>query len=171
MRVSVPTARASRAALFALVGLVFFLHWTLADLSYEVSASQDDWSYVLGFSAAILLLGFAIPAFAQLTLAFFGFVLGAAIILLGLLALTGAIALGGGDSHRYFSHPGRDHGRLDLLRDRWRHPHAGHLTRCKRGSPGLAHGHGCTDVTVVGVSTPSGPAAWRDIPWCRAPIE
>jgi hypothetical protein len=33
--------------------------------------------------------------------AFFGFVLGSAIILLGLLALTGAIALGGRESHRY----------------------------------------------------------------------
>jgi hypothetical protein len=135
MRVSVPTARASRAALFALVGLVFFLHWTLADPSYEVSESQDDWSFVLGFRAAILLLGFAIPVFAQLVgrrlvfrmslipaggailaslsnlledglhmdWAFFGFVLGSAIILLGLLAPTGAIALGGRDSHRYSS--------------------------------------------------------------------
>jgi hypothetical protein len=135
MRASVPTARATRAALFALVGLVFFLHWTLADPGYEVSASQDDWSFVSGFSAAILLLGFAIPVFAQLVgrrvvfrmslipaggavlaslsnlledglhmdWAFFGFVLGSAIILLGLLALTGAIALGGRDSHRYSS--------------------------------------------------------------------
>jgi hypothetical protein len=55
-----------RAALFALVGVAFFAHWVIADPSYEVSDSQDDWSYVLLFRAAILTLVFALPAFGRL---------------------------------------------------------------------------------------------------------
>lgn len=121
------SARAAlRAALFALVGMAFFGHWVLADPGYDVSETQDDWGYVLGFSAAILSLAFALPLFAQLAggpsvfrvarvaavgaalsslanivedglhmdWAFFAFILGSAILVLGLAALTVAIAFG-----------------------------------------------------------------------------
>jgi hypothetical protein len=116
-----------RAALFALVGLVFLTHWLVTDPSYEMSDSQDEGNHVLAFSAVILSLAAAIPMVAQLVhgpfafraslvaatgaafasfaniledglgmgWAFFAFVLGTAILLLGLLVLTVVIALGG----------------------------------------------------------------------------
>jgi hypothetical protein len=55
-----------RAALFAFVGLAFFVYWVVADPSFEESASQSEWSYVLAFSGVILLLAFAVPTLAQL---------------------------------------------------------------------------------------------------------
>lgn len=53
------------AALFAFVGVAFLLHWVLADPGFEASDTQDDWRYVLGFSAALLSLAVALPMFAQ----------------------------------------------------------------------------------------------------------
>jgi len=101
-----------RAALFALVGLVFLAHWLVTDPSYEMSDSQDEWNHVLAFSAVILSLAAAIPMFAKLVhgwfafrglgmgWAFFAFILGTAILLLGLSVLTVVIALGGRGGRR-----------------------------------------------------------------------
>jgi len=121
-----------RSALFAFVGLAFFGWWVVADPSFEESASQSEWSYVLAFSGVILLLAFAVPTLAQLvggrlafrvsivaaagaTLSsvanifedglqmswvFFVFILGAAFMQLGLLALTGVIAFSGRGGYR-----------------------------------------------------------------------
>lgn len=126
------TPRVRRAALFALVGVAFFGHWLLADPSFEVSDSQSEWKYVLGFSAAILALAFALPVFGRLAggrwvfrlsllagagaalgslaniledglqmgWAFFGFILGTAIIELSLLALTVVMTLTGRGGYR-----------------------------------------------------------------------
>jgi hypothetical protein len=55
-----------RSALFAFVGLAFFVYWVVADPSFEESARQSEWSYVLAFSGVILLLAFAVPTLAQL---------------------------------------------------------------------------------------------------------
>lgn len=55
-----------RAALFALTGLVFFGHWSVANPSFEASPTQGEWPNVLAFSALILTLAFAVPQFAQL---------------------------------------------------------------------------------------------------------
>src|SRR5438093_9640062 len=55
-----------RSALFAFVGLAFFVYWVVADPSFEESADQSEWSYVLAFSGVILLLAFAVPTLAQL---------------------------------------------------------------------------------------------------------
>ena len=122
----------ARAALFILVGLLFFAHWLVTDPTYEGSDSQDEWNYVLAFSGVILSLAAAIPMFAQpaggrsafraslvaaagaafasfaniledgvgMGWAFFAFVSGAAILLLGLLVLTVVIALGGRGGRR-----------------------------------------------------------------------
>ena len=61
------------AVLCACVGVMFLVHWLVADPSYEISETQDDWAYVLGFSAAILSLAFAIPMFARLAIGRVGF--------------------------------------------------------------------------------------------------
>jgi len=55
-----------RAAFFALVGVAFFAFWVLADPSYEETASQSEWKWVLTFSGVLLLLAFALPMLAQL---------------------------------------------------------------------------------------------------------
>jgi hypothetical protein len=54
------------AALFALVGVAFLLHWVLADPGFDESEAQDEWTHVLGFSTALLLLAVALPVFARL---------------------------------------------------------------------------------------------------------
>jgi hypothetical protein len=59
-------AHVMRAALFTLVGVVFFVHWILTDPTHGGSKSIDEWNFVLGFSAILLLLAFAVPLFAQL---------------------------------------------------------------------------------------------------------
>jgi len=121
-----------QAALFAFVGAAFLAHWVVADPSYEGSASQSEWAYVLFFSGVILLLALAVPLLArpvdgrlatrvslvvaagaslgsianifedglQVGWVFFVFVLGSAIMLLGLLALTIVIVLTGRGSQR-----------------------------------------------------------------------
>jgi hypothetical protein len=55
-----------RAAFFALVGGAWFVHWTLTDPTHAGSKSASDWNFVLGFSAALLLLAIAVPLLAQL---------------------------------------------------------------------------------------------------------
>jgi hypothetical protein len=55
-----------RSALFAFVGFAFFVYWVVADPSFEESADQSEWSYVLAFSGVILLLAFAVPTLARL---------------------------------------------------------------------------------------------------------
>jgi hypothetical protein len=55
-----------RFALFALVGIAFFVYWLLADPSYEEKVTQSEWRNVLGFSSLILLLALAVPILAQL---------------------------------------------------------------------------------------------------------
>ncbi len=117
----------ARAALFILVGVVFFVDWVLADPGYEASESRFAWDHVLAFSAALLGLAAALPVFArlaggpgvsraalvgaagaalgsltniledglQMEWAFYGFVLSAALMLLGLLALIVVIAVTG----------------------------------------------------------------------------
>jgi hypothetical protein len=124
-----------RAALFALMGVVFFVNWTVCDPTYEGSKCTDDWNVVLGFSAMFLLLAIAVPLFARLVggrsvfrvslvpaggaalaslsniledglkidAAFFGFVLGTAGIILGLLALTAVIVFGGRGGDRFLA--------------------------------------------------------------------
>ncbi len=121
-----------RPALFALVGVSFLAHWVIADPSYDVSETQDDWPYVLGFSAAIGSLAIALPLCGKLVggrgvfrvslvpaagaaldsvanifedglgmeWVFFVFVLGSAIMLLGLLALTIVTAYVGHGAYR-----------------------------------------------------------------------
>ncbi len=125
-------ARVLRASYFALVGLGFLAYWVIADPSFDVSESQDEWGYVLAFSGVILSLAFALPLFAQviggrwvlrmslvaaagaalgsvanvfedglqIDWVFFVFVLGAAIELVGLLALAVVVAVGGRASRR-----------------------------------------------------------------------
>jgi ABC-type Fe3+-siderophore transport system permease subunit len=117
---------------FALVGAVFLAHWLLADPSYDESASQSEWPYVLFFSGVIALLALAVPLLARLaerrlayrisiTVAagasiasvanivedglqigwfFLVFVLGTALMVLGLAALTIAIAFAGRGGRR-----------------------------------------------------------------------
>ncbi len=55
-----------RSALFAFVGLAFFVYWVVADPSHEESADQSERSSVLAFSGVILLLAFAVPTLARL---------------------------------------------------------------------------------------------------------
>ena len=55
-----------RFALFAFVGVAFFVYWLLADPSYEEKAAQSEWRNVLAFSSVILLLAFAVPILARL---------------------------------------------------------------------------------------------------------
>jgi hypothetical protein len=45
---------------------VFFAHWEFADPSFEETASQSEWKFVVFFSAAILGLALSIPVFARL---------------------------------------------------------------------------------------------------------
>jgi hypothetical protein len=118
-----------RAALFAFVGVLFFVPGN----GHELSESEmSDWNNVLAFSAALLALAFALPMFAQLAgdhgalrvsrvpaagaalcslanifedglqmgWAFLAFVLGAAILSFGLLALMVVIARAGHGSRR-----------------------------------------------------------------------
>jgi hypothetical protein len=54
-----------RPALFAFVGVAFFAHWVVTDPSFEETATQSEWRYVLAFSGVILLLGLAIPLLAE----------------------------------------------------------------------------------------------------------
>ena len=121
-----------RAALFALVGVLFMTLWLRYPPSYGPSDAQFDWNLVLGFSAGLLLLALALPIFARLVggrivsrvslipaggavlaslsniledglqmgWAFWGFILSLAIIDLGLLALSGAIAFASRGIHR-----------------------------------------------------------------------
>ena len=102
----------ARAALFILVGLLFFAHWLVTDPTYEGSDSQDEWNYVPGGRSAfraslVAAAGAAFASFANILedgvgmgWAFFAFVSGAAILLLGLLVLTVVIALGGRGGRR-----------------------------------------------------------------------
>jgi hypothetical protein len=55
-----------RSALFAFVGLAFFVYWVVADPTHEESADQSERSSVLAFSGVILLLAFAVPTLARL---------------------------------------------------------------------------------------------------------
>jgi hypothetical protein len=55
-----------RAIYFAVVGVVFFAHWVATDPTSEGSDHMQDWAYVLWFSAALLLLAFAVPLYARL---------------------------------------------------------------------------------------------------------
>ncbi len=121
-----------RAAFFAFVGVAFLAYWVIADPSYDETATQSEWPYVLFFSGVIGLLAFAIPLLARLagglaahrvalvaasgaTLssaanifedglklewAFFVFILGGALMNLGLLVLAGAILVTGAGSYR-----------------------------------------------------------------------
>jgi hypothetical protein len=109
-----------RAAYFALVGVLFLLHWLLSDPSFEETETMTEWPYVLGFSAALVALALALPIFGRLvggrrvfrvalvpaagaalssvanivedglgmSWAFWGFVLGTAMVVFGLVALT-----------------------------------------------------------------------------------
>jgi hypothetical protein len=111
---------------FALVGAALFSFWLVAHPSFEASLAQNEWPYVLAFSATILSLAVGVPLFFRLVgdrlafrtslvvaagsvlssianviedglrleWAFYGFVLGAAVVLLGLLTLTIVIARG-----------------------------------------------------------------------------
>ncbi len=56
-----------RAAIVALVGVAFFAYWVIADPSYDETATQSEWPYVLFFSGVIALLALAIPLVARLT--------------------------------------------------------------------------------------------------------
>ena len=40
-----------------MVGLVPFVHWSVADLSHEETTQQHEWLFVLFFSAVVLVLG------------------------------------------------------------------------------------------------------------------
>jgi uncharacterized membrane protein len=56
-----------RAAFFAFVGVAFLAYWVIADPSYDESATQSEWPYVLFFSGVILLLALAVPVVAALS--------------------------------------------------------------------------------------------------------
>ncbi len=75
-----------RAPLFTLTGVLFFGHWLLADPSFEVTEAITDTKYVLLFSAALLILAFALAVFGRM-------VGGRWVLRLSLLAGAGA-ALG-----------------------------------------------------------------------------
>ncbi|MEJ7793314.1 MAG: hypothetical protein WKF65_15185 [Gaiellaceae bacterium] len=72
--------------LFTLTGVLFFGHWLLADPSFEVTEAITDTKYVLLFSAALLILAFALAVFGRM-------VGGRWVLRLSLLAGAGA-ALG-----------------------------------------------------------------------------
>jgi hypothetical protein len=55
-----------RAALFAVFGVAFFVHWFVVTPSFEASPTQGELPYVLWFSAIILTLALVVPQFAQL---------------------------------------------------------------------------------------------------------
>jgi hypothetical protein len=55
-----------RSALFALVGVWFFVYWLLVDPSYEGNSSQSEWHVVLSFSGVLLLLAVVLPILARL---------------------------------------------------------------------------------------------------------
>ena len=59
-------AQMIRVALFSLVGVLFMSLWLRYPPTYGQSDSQSDWHLVLGFSAGLLCLAFALPMFAQL---------------------------------------------------------------------------------------------------------
>ena len=59
-------ARMIRAALFTLVGVLFMTLWLRYPPTYGPSDSQSDWHLVLGFSAGLVCLAFALPMFARL---------------------------------------------------------------------------------------------------------
>lgn len=55
-----------RTALFGFTGLTFFVHWLVEHPGLDVSPTQGEWPHVLAFSAAILMLAFAVPLFARM---------------------------------------------------------------------------------------------------------
>jgi len=58
--------RVTRAALFALAGLTGFAYWALAHPSFEQTEAMSEWPTVLLFSAMLLSLAAALPAFGSL---------------------------------------------------------------------------------------------------------
>jgi hypothetical protein len=52
-----------RPAIFVLVGLGFLGYWLGVDLSRDETAAQSQWSYVLLFTAVLLLLGVGLVLF------------------------------------------------------------------------------------------------------------
>ena len=58
-----------RAALFAVVGVGFFVRWLqgFTNPNYQTPASVSDWFAVLSFSASLIALAFALPILARLT--------------------------------------------------------------------------------------------------------
>ena len=57
--------RATRAALFALVGFGVFAYWLVANPGFDTSPTQGEWPYVLAFSAIILAIALAVMQFAR----------------------------------------------------------------------------------------------------------
>lgn len=56
----------SRAFLFAITGVALFAYWSIARPSFEMTASMKEWPTVLWFSATLLLLALALPAFGRM---------------------------------------------------------------------------------------------------------
>lgn len=55
-----------RPLLFAFTGLAFFVFWSLAHPSFEMTASMTEWPQVLWFSATLLSLAVALPVFGRM---------------------------------------------------------------------------------------------------------
>jgi hypothetical protein len=49
--------RRAAAGICVVVGMVPFVHWSVADLSHDETAQQHQWLFVLFFSAVVLVLG------------------------------------------------------------------------------------------------------------------
>lgn len=56
-------SRNARVGIHLLTGISMFVYWVVVRPTAEASATQFQWPYVLWFSATILTLAFALPAF------------------------------------------------------------------------------------------------------------
>lgn len=59
-------SRGARVGVNLVTGIAMFVYWVVVRPTAEASATQTQWPYVLWFSATILTLAFAVPAFGRM---------------------------------------------------------------------------------------------------------
>lgn len=59
-------SRRGRVGVNLLTGISLFVYWVVVRPTAEASATQSQWPYLLWFSATILTLAFAVPAFGRM---------------------------------------------------------------------------------------------------------
>jgi hypothetical protein len=59
-------SRNARVGIHLLTGISLFVYWVVVRPTAEASPTQSQWPYVLWFSATILTLAFALPAFGRM---------------------------------------------------------------------------------------------------------